>query len=115
MVLSKTNFETFVRDLLLVRQYRIELYRNQGSKSSAWELCGKVSRNILFREYLHVFKVYIYLHCTLVGDFFLPIHKEIILRILSQLFAFSVLSFWLIIGHGKNIGGPKYPDVGTLP
>ena len=38
------NFESTVRDLLLVRQYRVEMYRaSKGAKStSAWELVAKV-------------------------------------------------------------------------
>lgn len=43
VALSKLNFENFVRDLLLIRHYRVELYRSKGGKSNQWELVGKAS------------------------------------------------------------------------
>lgn len=37
--LNKGRFETFVRDLLLVKQYRVEIYVNQGTaKNHNWIL-----------------------------------------------------------------------------
>ena len=56
------NFESTVRDLLLVRQYRVEMYRASkgGKNTSTWELVAKVSnerdklnKNESITQYLH--------------------------------------------------------------
>ena len=42
VILSKMNFELFVRSLLLVKQYRVEVYRSKSKGSNNWSLAFKV-------------------------------------------------------------------------
>ena len=41
-MLSRPNFESFARDLLLVKQYRVEIYQNKGKKNNVWEVAYRV-------------------------------------------------------------------------
>ena len=43
MALSRLNFEQFVRLLLLVRQYRVEIYRCKSKAGHDWAVAFKVS------------------------------------------------------------------------
>ena len=42
VVLSRPNFESFARDLLLVKQYRVEIYQNKGKKNNVWTVSYRV-------------------------------------------------------------------------
>ena len=50
VVLSRPNFESFVRDLLLVKQYRVEIYQNKGKKNNVWDISYRVGERERERE-----------------------------------------------------------------
>ena len=43
VILSKPNFESFVRDLLLVKQYRVEIFGCKIKSSNDWKVIYKVT------------------------------------------------------------------------
>ena len=46
VILSKPNFESFVRDLLLVNQYRVEIYSCKVKSSNDWKVKFKVRGSV---------------------------------------------------------------------
>ena len=45
VVLNKSNFASFVRNLLLIKQYRVEIFKSNGKLASDWSLEYKVHDN----------------------------------------------------------------------
>ena len=47
VTINKSAFESILRDLLLVKHYRVEVYKNKGGKTE-WNLAYKVSVSLYF-------------------------------------------------------------------
>ena len=52
-MLSKPNFASFVRNLLLVKQYRVEIFKSRGKSGNDWSLEYKV-RYLIMLVQVHV-------------------------------------------------------------
>ena len=48
VLLNRLNFEQFVRDLLLVKQYRVEVYRCKTRGGNDWTVAFKVGAAVFF-------------------------------------------------------------------
>jgi DNA mismatch repair protein MSH2 len=47
---KNANFEVFLKDLLLVRQYRVEIWR-KNNKTNEWSMCNHVRRiNMIYNQ-----------------------------------------------------------------